>query len=110
MQLTGFPPPQTPLLQVVPVVQGFPSSQELPLLAGFASHKPETSLHTPWVQGPWTKLLQSFVPLMQTPAPLQVFVVHSVLIPHTVPAGALVVTHLPVASSHAAVLQATGVA
>jgi hypothetical protein len=45
LQFTALPPVQLPAEHVSPVVQAFPSSQELPL-SGFAE-QPPGSLHTP---------------------------------------------------------------
>jgi hypothetical protein len=43
----GVPPPQTPLVQVVPVVQKSPSSQGVVLATGVYSHRPLMALQVP---------------------------------------------------------------
>lgn len=105
-----MPEPHWPLLQVDNMVQELKSSHGDPVLTALAAQSPVVVLQTPAVHGP-LRALQSLLLAMQVPAPLHVSTVQlRTPRPHTVPAGALVVTHEPLAASlHTEVLQAWGV-
>jgi hypothetical protein len=101
-QLNTVPPPQTPAVQVVPFVQGLPSSHGAPSAFVVYAHCPVAALQTPepatW-HGPGDSQITS-VPEVQTPSWQVSVSVQALPSEQGAPFGLGVVEHRPVRGSH----------